>query len=133
MQDPYKTMLDEALEACEKAFYECVPTPVRWQQADLMDNPIGEPSEIDGEGVCGGAIITGLSGRSEPFVKWCHIHMPNFLRKGTYKGYDLFIPWSKFKKPYRDQSAERYEAGARAYAEVLKSHGVKCGVHAYLT
>ena len=37
------------------------------------------------------------------------------------------------KVSYRGQSADRYEAFARAAAKVLNDNGIKCSVKAYLT
>lgn len=128
MDEYFKSVLKEAQEAGMKALRECVPTPVRWQQSDLFNKPIGQPGEIDNEGECGGAYITGLDGKSE-FVRWAKKADLKELSKGVYKGYDLRIN----HEDYHGQSYERYKACAEAYATVLKKHGIKCSVKAYLT
>ena len=128
----YLETLKEAKEKGMKALKTCKPTPVTFVQADLSDNPIGEPEECE-EGDCGGAYVTGLNGKSE-FVGWCKKN-PSLLEglvtlsKGVYKGYDLYLDHGD----YRGQSAERYTAFADAFCEVLKREGIKCGVRSYLS
>lgn len=124
----YTKILKEAQAAGLKALRECIPTPVKWQQSDLLNNPIGESGEMDTEGECGGAYITGLEGNSD-FVRWAKkVNLPG-LKKGVYKGYDLLIN----HEDYHGQSYERYKACAVAYAAVLKENGIKCGVKSYLS
>lgn len=124
----YTEILKEAQAAGMKALRECIPTPVQWVQADLNNKPIGEPGEVDTEGECGGAYITGLEGNSE-FVRWAKKEKLLGLKKGVYKGYDLLIN----HEDYHGQSYERYKACAEAYAAVLKKNGIKCSVKSYLT
>ncbi len=128
----YKSILEEAVEAGEKALYACVPTPQQFYSADLDGNQIGEMYPIDTEGNCGGAYITGISGH-EPFVRWAKQYEPRLVQKGVYKGYDIIGLANKMKVPYNGQSAERYEAFARAAAKVLNENGIKCSVKAYLS
>lgn len=127
----YKEILKQALEASEKALWECVPTPVRFTSVDLEDNPIDGPGEIDLDGQCGGSYIANIDGR-DPFVKWAKVHEPDLIRKGVYKGYDIYIPRHKYKKQYRGQSYDRYKASAEAYAKVLNENGIKCSAKSYV-
>lgn len=127
----YKDILEKAVEAGEKALYSCAPRPVNFFSADIMGNPLDE-GRVDPEGNCGGAYITGISGH-DAFVKWAKQHEPRIVQKGVYKGYDIIGLTSRMKVSYRGQSADRYEAFARAAAKVLNDNGIKCSVKAYLT
>lgn len=124
----YKEILLEAEKNAVIAFKNCIPTPVIWQQEDLLGNVIGKPSEPDLEGDCGGAYITNINGR-DPFVKWCKTNEPDLIHKGVYKGYDLYLRI----KDYNGQSAEKRKAYAEAFAKVLNGNNIKCNVKAYLT
>lgn len=131
-QDNYfKSILDEAIEAGEKALHECIPTPQVFYSADFSGNQIG-PKTLETEGNCGGAYIRGINGH-EPFIKWMKRNHPRTITKGTYKGYDIIGLTNLMKRNYTGQSAERYEAFARAVAKVLTNHGIKCEVKAYLS
>lgn len=127
MIDPFEKMLQEAQTAAMKAFNACVPTPVSWVQSDLSNKPLSEPT-YDTEGECGGAYITGIHGK-DPFVTWCKKNKPNLLRKGVYKGYDMFLD----REGYTGQSYEKYKAHAEAFAKVLNDYGVSCYAKSYLT
>lgn len=127
----YSNVILEAEKKALESFQNCTPTPVSWVQSDLMNNPIGEPSELDYEGECGGAYISGLDGRS-PFVNWCKKNLPEnigSIQKGVYKGYTIYL---KIKN-YNGQSVEKKESYAQAFKKVLNENGVKCCVKTYLT
>ena len=127
----YSNVILEAEKKAFESFQNCTPTPVSWVQSDLMNNPIGEPSELDYEGECGGAYISGLDGRT-PFVNWCKKNLPEnigSIQKGVYKGYTIYL---KIKN-YNGQSAEKKESYAQAFKKVLNENGVKCCVKTYLT
>lgn len=130
----YLNILKQASEKAMEDFKKCIPTPVQWVSVDLSNKPLSKPSEVDLEGECGGAYITGLHGKSE-FVSWCKkvgeekIQKYISLSKGVYKGYDLYL-----KIPnYNGQSAEKKEAFARTFCSVLNANGISCGVRAYLS
>jgi len=129
----YNQIIEEAVAAGEEALYACVPTPMRFYPADLSGKALGEGS-IEPEGDCGGAYITGING-NDPFIKWSKKSAPELITKGVYKGYDVYGSslHKKMKVPYNGQSAERYEAFARAAAKVFNENGIKCYVKTYLT
>jgi hypothetical protein len=127
----YLNILQEAKQKGLIALKACVPTPVAFVSVDLNDKPVAPP-EISLSGDCGGAYITGLHGR-DPLVSWLKKNTEAVkgictLSKGVYKGYDLYLD-----KDYHGQSHERHTAFANAFAKVLKSNGIKCGVRDYLT
>lgn len=131
----YLKILQQASKKGMEAFNKCTPTPVQWVSVDIMDKPISEPSEIDNEGECGGAYITGLDGRSD-FVKWMkqmeHTSaLQKFvtLSKGVYKGYDLFLHIEN----YNGQSKEKREAFANSFCSVLLENRIYCAVKSYLS
>ena len=131
----YLKILEQASKKGMEAFKKCIPEPVQWVSVDIFDKPISKPSEIDNEGECGGAYITGLDGRSD-FVKWLKKLQSNpypkgvvSLHKGTYKGYDLFLHIEN----YNGQSKEKRESFATAFCSVLKENGISCGVKSYLS
>ena len=64
----YLEILSEAYQKGLIAMNECVPTPVGFCSADLVGNQTS-PVEIVEEGECGGAYLSGISGRSR-FVTW---------------------------------------------------------------
>ena len=130
----YLNILKQASEKGMEAFKKCTPEPVQWVSVDIMDKPISEPSEIDNEGECGGAYITGLHGKSE-FVSWCKkvgeekIQKYVTLSKGVYKGYDLYL-----KIPnYNGQSLEKRVAFAEGFYSVLDDNGISCSIKSYLS
>lgn len=130
----YNQIIERAIEAGEKALYECKPTPVVFYEADLFNNdkPIGKIGKPDPEGNCGGAYITGING-NDPFIKWAKRYNPELIRKGIYKGYDLLSLTNRMKVPYHGQSAERFESFAKAFAKVFNDNGIKCYIKTYLT
>ena len=128
---PYKEMLVKAVEAGEKALYECKPSPVMFTSVDLDDKPL-EPGIIDEDGECGGAYITGIHG-NDPFIKWAKTHEPDLIHKGVYKGYEVLGLSLRMKVKYNGQSAARKEAFMEAAVEGFKEYGVKCHVRSYLS
>jgi len=126
MED-YKEILAKAQMAGMEALRKCVPTPVTFVESDLNDKPIGK-SYYEPEGLCGGAYVSGLGGNS-PFVRWAKKNNLKGLNKNVYKGYNLFID----HEDYYGQSAEKYEACARAFVQVLKDNGISCYAKCYLS
>lgn len=137
----YFSILELAFEKGKEALEKCIPTPQHFYPADLIGKPLGKGT-IEPEGDCGGAYIDYLAGNSE-IVRFFKKNGEKFgysdsytlpdgtgIRKGVYKGYTLHAPTNKF---YNGQSHERYTAFYKAYAEVLKSEGISCGVKNYLT
>lgn len=131
--DEYLAILTTAVAEAKKCFFACIPTPVQFVQADLLDRSIGKPEPICYDGDCGGAYINGLSGNS-PFIRWAKKNFPEevgSIKKGVYKGYTIYL-----KKDFFDgqtQSAEKHTAYATGFCKVLSENGIRCSVKSYLT
>ena len=128
----YKEILEEAFKAGKEALEKCEPKKVVFYTADLNDKPLSAGSV--GED-CGTAWLDYIDGRSD-FVRWCKKNMDVLedmkirFQKSVYKGYEL----AGASYPcYNGQSIEKKEAFFRAYADVLRKHGVKVTVKTYLT
>jgi hypothetical protein len=128
----YKEILEEAFKAGKEALEKCQPNQVMFYSADLDDKPLSK-GEIGED--CGTAWLDYIDGRSD-FVKWAKKNMSVLeklnirFQKSVYKGYELAGAYSSI---YNGQSIEKKEAFFRAYANVLKTHGIKATVKTYLT
>ena len=92
------------------------PTPVAWVQTDLNNNPIGQPC-VDSEGMCGFAWIkiAGNTGFARTMKSL------GLFRKAWDRGFDFWVSEG-------NQSIDRKEAFARAFAKVLNENGIKASV-----
>jgi len=128
--DLFKKIYEDAVKAGLKAHTECKPIPVSWVSVDLFDKPLDKPSELDLEGDCGGAYVVIQKKLSTGrFLTWCD---KNTSKLGEYTKKGFFVLRMDYGS-YRGQSAERAEACARAFAEVLKKHEIPCSVKTYLS
>lgn len=103
MQD-FQAIFEEATEAATTA-------------QDVYLAKHGEPF------YCGFAWVTVKPARG-PFIAWCKKQTGHeFGSSGTYGGWQFWGPGK-----YRGQSMDVKEEGARAFADVLKQHGLKVSV-----
>lgn len=90
------------------------PRPMQVVETDLMGKPIGKVYQCN-EGLCGFAYVSLSKGNSS-FALWAK-------KKGYFKkGYkDTVLSVSLF-----NQSVERKESYAHAFAQVLRNAGIDC-------
>jgi hypothetical protein len=96
------------------------PNAMQVVQTDLSGNPIGKVYTCS-EGLCGFAYVTLSKGNSS-FALWAK--KKGYFRKG-YNG--TFLSVQLF-----NQSVERKEAYANAYAQTLRNAGIDCYSHSRL-
>lgn len=126
----YAAILEEASAAGKKAAAEAIPQPMVVYEADgLTDRPKpGGNAWFVSEGPCGFAWVDGVSGNSA-FGRWLKKNRFDMTHaestahggrwdKGYPTGYQLWV-WEG------GQSMARKQAYARAYADVLRSYGLK--------
>ena len=90
------------------------PTPMGFYQSDLAGNRLG-PVEVVEDGVCGFAWVW-FKGNTA----WGRFAKAHGLARADYPtGMSIWIG-------DHDQSMERKEAHARAFAKVLKENGIDC-------
>jgi hypothetical protein len=108
----------------------------RWQAIYAVADQAGiaaiaatvpKPLVVDGsvymDGLCGGALIVVADAR-RGFARWL---------KTSGKGQRSYTGGCAISARRDDQSAERAEAYATAFATVLRRNGVSCRVEKYLT
>jgi len=96
-----------------EAGMNALPEPMTVTEADLMGNPIGRSWTVS-EGACGFAWVT-FAGNT-PWGRWAKAQ--GIASKGYPKGLQIWV--SEF-----NQSVDRKEAYAQAYAKVLREHGIE--------
>ena len=121
-KNDYVALHEKALAAGMKALNECVPNPMVVQQhANMMDDnsPVVKSWYV-GDGVCGFAWVrVKCKGEGLRFINAMKKHGIDRWRKDDYYGgYQLWVREG-------NQSMQRKEAFAEAYAEVLREAGVK--------
>ena len=102
-----------AHEAGLEAGLNVLPVPMTVCEADLMGNPVGRSWTVS-EGACGFAWVT-FAGNT-PWGRWAKAQ--GIASKGYPKGLQIWV--SEF-----NQSVDRKEAYAQAYAKVLREHGIE--------
>lgn len=110
----FEALLSVAHEKGLAAGYAVNPRPMVVVESDLAGNPKGQ-SYYCSEGLCGFAYVTLTKGNSS-FALWAK--KQGYFRKG-YKSTTMSV--SDF-----NQSVERKEAYAHAYAQVLRNAGIDC-------
>ncbi len=103
-----------------EAGMNALPEPMTVTESDLMGNPIGRSWTVS-EGACGFAWVT-FAGNTA-WGKWAKAQ--GIASKGYPKGLQIWV--SEF-----NQSVERKEACAQAYAKVLREHGIEAYAHSRL-
>ena len=103
-----------------EAGMNALPAPMTVFEADLVGNPIGRSWTVS-EGACGFAWVT-FAGNT-PWGRWAKAQ--GIASKGYPKGLQIWV--SEF-----NQSVERKEAYAQAYAKVLREHGIEAYAHSRL-
>lgn len=96
-----------------EAGMNALPEPMMVTESDLMGNPIGRSWTVS-EGACGFAWVT-FAGNT-PWGRWAKAQ--GIASKGYPKGLQIWV--SEF-----NQSVDRKEAYAQAYAKVLREHGIE--------
>ena len=114
------TIYNEAHYAGMIAGNACKPVPMGVQSSDIMGNRFGAISVVD-DGVCGFAWIN-VSYKTPDNRKFVNaLKKAQMIRKSYSGGFDIWV--SDF-----NQSMQRKEAYARAFASVLKAHNIECYV-----
>jgi|TARA_R100001510_G_C7442980_1_gene71355 hypothetical protein len=131
MLDAYiEKMLKAAKKAAQKAHDECVPNPVAFQVADSLFGEFDEnkPYEVCKEGNCGGAYLK-VAGPGKNMISKELKAKGLIDTLGSSYGWDMSVDVGR----RGSQSADRMEAAAIAYGNVLKKYGVPNRVKTYLT
>ena len=131
MLDAYiEKMLKAAKKAAQKAHDECVPNPVAFQVADSLFGELDEnkPYEVCKEGNCGGAYLK-VAGPGKNMISKELKAKGLIDTLGSSYGWDMSVDVGR----RGSQSADRMEAAAIAYGNVLKKYGVPNRVKTYLT
>ena len=130
MLDQYiDKMLKAAKKAAQKAYDDCVPAPMAFQNSDSLFGGFdkNKPYEIDKEGSCGWAGLK-VAGPGKNMIGK-ELKAKNLIDTlGSNYGWDMRVVCNKWS-----QSADRAEAAAIAYGKVLKKYGVPNGVVTRLT
>lgn len=108
----WETIFILAKEAGELAATECVPTPMKISDGELI---------MDGE--CGGAYVV-LPDARKGFARWL---------KTSGHGKYQYRSGVLFYADIASQSADRAKAYAEAFAKILRRNGIECKVVNYLT
>lgn len=105
-----------AVNAATEAMQNATPTPMGVYQANPLTGEQIGPTQVVDEGACGFAYVIIRPARGK-LVTW--------LKKNDigYKGYQGGW-WISMSAYTGSQSVERKEAGARAFAQVLKDNGL---------
>ena len=130
MLDAYiNKMLKAAKKAAQKAYDECVPTPVAFQVADSLNGEFdsNKPYKVDKEGHCGWAGLK-VAGPGKNMISKELKAKGMIDTLGPNYGWDMRVVCNKWS-----QSADRAEAAAIAYGKVLKKYGVPNRVVTRLT
>ncbi len=117
----WKAVYDLAHKAGLEAVDKATPTPmVVYESLGLSDIPKpGGKSWVVPSGLCGFAWIV-ITPATSSFVRF--LKAKGIGRKHYYGGWSIWVP-SLFSDA-RDQSVEYKEAYARAFASVLREHGI---------
>lgn len=118
----WKAVYDLAHKAGLEAVDKATPTPmVVYESLGLSDIPKpGGKSWVVPSGLCGFAWIV-ITPATSSFVRF--LKAKGIGRKHYYGGWSVWVP-SLFPDA-RDQSVEYKEAYARAFASVLREHGIE--------
>jgi hypothetical protein len=108
--DRWAALYEAADAAGRKAAEACVPTPMKVGGSIYMD------------GYCGGAYMLLPDGRAK-FARWL---------KANNRGAPHVGRGVRIHAIRTDQSAERAEAYARAFATILRRNGIECSVVSYV-
>jgi hypothetical protein len=130
MLDAYvDKMLKAAKKAAQKAYDECVPTPVAFQVADSLNGEFdrNKPYKVDKEGHCGWAGLK-VAGPGKNMISKELKAKGLIDTLGPNYGWDMRVVCNNWS-----QSADRAEAAAIAYGKVLKKYGVPNRVVTRLT
>ena len=115
MTREFQSIYNEAQEAGLEAVKRCTPTPMVVQSVDAYGRPTeGSQPEVIDDGVCGFAWVN-VKPATTKFARW--MKAEGLARADSYYG-GLLIWVSEF-----NQSMEKKETYARAFAQVLTNHG----------
>lgn len=116
--DAERAIYEEAHAAGMAAGEACTPTPVVFGQAIGLSNEMDttKPMYLENEGVCGFAWVN---------VKPGNCRMANFLKQNKLGRPDSYYKGVSVWARGFNQSLERKEAYAEAFAKVLRDAGIK--------
>jgi len=128
IDDKYvESMMQQAARAAEKAYDECVPRPMAFQNSNTLTGGFDweKPYYIEEDGECGGAYIKVVGMRNK-IAKHCK--KLGYIDGDYGTGYTLNLEYKRF-----GQSADRAKAAMEAASDVLKAFGLPNYVQTYLT
>ena len=134
-----QALLDRAGAAGEKAFRDAVPTPmVVYTPTNMLGSLMGgddggvdttKPVDYVSEGVCGTAWVNVKPGGSR-FARW--LIKEGYGRSDSYRG-GVSLSLYRVCGDRMSQSLTRWEAAARAVAEVLREAGITANAESWMT
>jgi hypothetical protein len=117
----FKELIEKAQEAGRQAADALTPIPMIVGEAkDIFSSEIDEtkPTYFVADGVCGFAWVDILERKNSPFCKYLLAHQ---IASERSEGKGVYIWVSDY-----NQSMQKKEAHARAFAQVIKDAGFSC-------
>ena len=121
--EDWQALYDAANRAGQVAAQNVVPVPIVVGDIEPLGGLLSSPQEYDviSEGLCGGAFVCLDAG--QPFASWL------YARKIGMKSKNMIEVYAQSE----GQSVGRAEAYAKAFAAVLRLHGISSSVRTFLS